>query len=55
MNAKTTLVTLTYGDRLCYLEALIERSLASAHIERVVVVSNASRADLNSLRTQWPT
>lgn len=55
MTAKTTLVTLTYGDRLCYLEALIERSLASAHIERVVVVSNASRADLNSLRTQWPT
>jgi GT2 family glycosyltransferase len=55
MNAKTTLVTLTYGDRLCYLEALIERSLASAHIERVVVVSNASRADLSSLCKQWPT
>jgi GT2 family glycosyltransferase len=54
MNAKTTLVTLTYGDRLCYLKALINRSLASPQIERVVVVSNASRADLTPLLQSWP-
>ena len=54
MNAKTTLVTLTYGDRLCYLKALINRSLASAHIERVIVVSNASSANLEVLRQGWP-
>ena len=54
MTAKTTLVTLTYGNRLCYLKALIQRSLASPLIERVIVVNNASRADLESLKTSWP-
>jgi GT2 family glycosyltransferase len=54
MTAKTTLVTLTYGDRLHYLQALINRSLASSQIERVIVVSNASSADLNALPRRWP-
>ncbi|MDE1166975.1 MAG: glycosyltransferase [Pseudomonas sp.] len=54
MTAKTTLVTLTYGDRLHYLQALINRSLACSQIERVIVVSNASSADLNALPRRWP-
>jgi GT2 family glycosyltransferase len=54
MTARTTLVTLTYGNRLCYLNALIHRSLACGLIERVIVVNNASAADLSSLRDSWP-
>ena len=54
MKAKTTLVTLTYGDRLDYLKTLISRSLASEQIEQVIVVSNASRSDLSSLCLIWP-
>ncbi|MBD1552156.1 glycosyltransferase [Pseudomonas typographi] len=54
MNATTTLVTLTYGDRIDYLKALISRSLGSPHIARVIVVSNASRSNLHSLHSQWP-
>lgn len=54
MNARTTLVTLTYGDRGAYLRTLIERSLQSPFIDRVIVVSNAATADLPSLARQWP-
>ncbi|MFF7706236.1 glycosyltransferase [Pseudomonas sp. NPDC007930] len=54
MNTTTTLVTLTYGDRIEYLKALISRSLGSPRIGRVIVVSNASRSNLASLVEQWP-
>ncbi|MGI4838694.1 MAG: glycosyltransferase [Janthinobacterium lividum] len=54
MSTRTTLVTLTYGNRLCYLKALVNRSLASELIERVIIVNNASMADLASLRAAWP-
>lgn len=50
----TTLVTLTYGDRFNYLHTLISRSLESPLIERVIIVSNASVAPLESLRHTWP-
>ncbi|MEB0042407.1 MULTISPECIES: glycosyltransferase [unclassified Pseudomonas] len=54
MTHKTTLVTLTYGDRLPYLQTLVSRSLASSQIERVIIVSNASVAPLESLTRAWP-
>lgn len=54
MTHKTTLVTLTYGDRLPYLQTLVSRSLASSQIERVIIVSNASVAPLESLTQAWP-
>lgn len=50
----TTLVTLTYGDRYNYLHTLISRSLESPQIERVIVVSNASSAPLQTLVETWP-
>ncbi|WP_397452439.1 glycosyltransferase [Pseudomonas sp. NA-150] len=54
MTPKTTLVTLTYGDRLPYLQTLLSRSLSSPQIERVIIVSNASVAPLESLGRTWP-
>jgi len=54
MPATTTLVTLTYGNRLHYLQALIERSLACTKIGQVIVVNNAASADLSPLLHRWP-
>lgn len=53
MNTKTTVVTVTYGDRLCYLRQMIERALSFAEISDVVVVSNASLAPLHQLLERW--
>lgn len=54
MPSLTTLVTLTYGDRFNYLHTLVSRSLESPLIDRVIVVSNASVAPLETLRSTWP-
>lgn len=54
MTQRTTLVTLTYGDRFNYLHTLVSRSLESPLIERVIIVSNASVAPLENLRATWP-
>jgi len=54
MNTKTTVVTVTYGDRLPFLEQMIERALGFAEISDVVVVSNASLAPLRQLLDRWP-
>ncbi|MFJ3487675.1 glycosyltransferase [Pseudomonas sp. NPDC090202] len=54
MTRKTTLVTLTYGDRFNYLHTLVSRSLESPLIDRVIIVSNASTAPLETLRRTWP-
>ncbi len=54
MPLKTTVVTVTYGDRLAYLQQLIERALAFDEIIDVVVVSNASLAPLRQLLDRWP-
>ncbi len=37
MTHRTTLVTLTYGDRFNYLHTLVSRSLESPLIERVIM------------------
>jgi len=51
---QTTIVTVTYGDRLNYLRRLIEQAFAFEQITRVVVVSNASSAPLEQLTSRWP-
>ena len=54
MNGTTTLVTLTYGQRLNYLQTLVSRSLSSWRIQRVIIVNNASTDNLRSLCEAWP-
>ncbi|WP_312512894.1 glycosyltransferase [Stutzerimonas nitrititolerans] len=54
MTSKTTVVTVTYGDRLSYLQQMIERALSFAEISDVLVVSNASSAPLHRLLERWP-
>ena len=54
IRRQTTIVTVTYGDRLIYLRRLIEQAFAFEQITRVVVVSNASRAPLEQLTSRWP-
>ncbi len=54
MTLKTTVVTVTYGDRLAYLQQLIERALAFIEINEVIVVSNAALAPLEQLPERWP-
>lgn len=54
MTPKTALVTVTYGDRLAYLQQLIERVLAFVEINEVIIVSNAALAPLDRLSERWP-
>lgn len=54
MTSKTTVVTVTYGSRLPYLQQLIERALSFTEISDVVVVSNASLAPIEQLAARWP-
>lgn len=54
MTASTVLVTLTYGDRLEYLEELLARAFREKDIARAIVVSNASVAELDQLFMLWP-
>ncbi|HCJ30366.1 MAG TPA: glycosyl transferase family 2 [Pseudomonas sp.] len=54
MTPKTSVVTVTYGDRLAYLEQLIERALAFVEINEVIIVSNGALAPLEQLPERWP-
>ncbi|WP_217474548.1 glycosyltransferase [Stutzerimonas stutzeri] len=54
MTPKTSVVTVTYGDRLPYLAQLVERALAFVEITEVIIVSNASSAPLEQLPARWP-
>ena len=54
MTGSTVLVTLTYGDRLQYLEELLARAFREPEITRAIVVSNASVAELDQLFRLWP-
>jgi len=51
---QTTIVTVTYGERLPFLQRLIEQAFRFEQITRVLVVSNASRAPLEQLCSRWP-
>ena len=49
----TTLVTVTYGDRIDYLHALLQRAFCIENVGRAVIVSNASTSDISLLEEQW--
>lgn len=49
----TTLVTVTYADRIHYLEELLRRAFDVERLLRAVIVSNASRSDLAALEAKW--
>lgn len=49
----TTLVTVTYADRIGYLSELLDRAFTAEGVGRAVVVSNASKSNLNLLERQW--
>lgn len=52
-DSRTVLVTVTYGDRARYVEALLERALDGEGIATAVVVSNGSRSDFSPLQARW--
>ncbi|EXF47201.1 glycosyl transferase family protein [Pseudomonas sp. BAY1663] len=54
LKRRTTIVTVTYGDRLAYLQRMIETALTFDEIGQVLVVSNASSAPLEQLLERWP-
>jgi len=49
----TTLVTVTYGDRVHYLEELLRRAFDVECLSQAVIVSNASRSNLAALEEKW--
>ncbi len=51
---QTTIVTVTYGNRMVYLRRLIEQAFCFEQITRVLVISNASSAPLEQLSSRWP-
>jgi GT2 family glycosyltransferase len=48
-----TMVTVTYADRLKFLAESVRRALADEGVDRVLVVSNASRSPLEELERAW--
>lgn len=52
-SAATTLVTVTYADRIHYLQALLERAFDTEGMADALIVSNASRSDLSRLEEKW--
>jgi len=50
----TTIVTVTYGDRLGYLEQLVADALSFTEIDEVLIVSNAATAPVDELAERWP-
>ncbi len=52
-NDRTTLITVTYGDRAKHLSKLLERCLGEEGVSQAIVVNNASISDLSSLKAKW--
>lgn len=52
-NHLTTLVTVTYNDRIGYLRELLKRSFEVEGIANAIVVSNASLSPLEELEEAW--
>jgi GT2 family glycosyltransferase len=50
----TTIVTVTYGDRLGYLDQLVTDALGFSEIDEVLIVSNAATAPIDQLAARWP-
>jgi GT2 family glycosyltransferase len=53
IETHTTMVTVTYGDRLRFLEEAVRRALVDEGVSRVVIVSNASTSPLEKLEQSW--
>ncbi len=53
LAAATTLVTVTYADRIHFLGELLRRTFDLEGMERAVIVSNASRSNLALLEEKW--
>lgn len=49
----TTLVTVTYADRVGYLRELLRRAFESEGVNQAIVVSNASTSDLSIIENEW--
>ena len=52
-NHLTTLVTVTYNDRIGYLQELLQRSFEVEGIANAIIVSNASLSLLEALEQAW--
>lgn len=52
-SSTTTLVTVTYADRIDYLRELLRRAFGNEQVGHAVVVSNASTSDLRLLENEW--
>ena len=52
-NTKTFLVTVTYGNRICYLRELLKRSFVNESIGKAIIVNNASCSPLKELSEEW--
>ncbi|MGF6992016.1 glycosyltransferase [Paraburkholderia sp. GAS32] len=50
---RTVVVTVTYGDRGHFLNALVERALVGENVQKVCIVSNASSSNLNEIEARW--
>lgn len=50
---KTTLVTVTYSDRIRYLRDLLRRTFDAEGIGNAIIVSNASCSQLEELEHEW--
>ena len=53
LSNATTLVTVTYADRIDYLHELLRRAFDIEKVTNAVTVSNASISDLRLLEEQW--
>lgn len=51
--ATTTLVTVTYADRIHFLDELLRRAFDLEGVAKAIVVSNASRSNLAMLEEKW--
>ena len=49
----TTLVTVTYADRVGYLRELLRRAFELEGVNRAIVVSNASTSNLKIIENEW--
>ncbi|KLD63198.1 glycosyl transferase family 2 [Dyella japonica DSM 16301] len=52
-SASTTLVTVTYADRMHFLQELLHRAFETEGLANALIVSNASRSDLSKLEEKW--
>lgn len=52
-SLRIVLVTVTYGDRIKYLSAVLDAAFRDEIVQSAVIVNNGSSSDFEPLRTQW--